>query len=107
MVSLHNNCLNGILADEMGLGKTIQTISLVTFLIESKKINGPFLIIVPLSLVAPRSYVCPPPRPLYPGPISTTPPISPPTLPYHTHTTITSAIVCPPFQHPLQLDVGV
>lgn len=60
MVSLHNNCLNGILADEMGLGKTIQTISLVTFLIESKKINGPFLIIVPLSLVAPRSYVCPP-----------------------------------------------
>lgn len=49
MVSLYNNNLNGILADEMGLGKTIQTISLVAFLIEKKKQNGPFLVIVPLS----------------------------------------------------------
>jgi ATP-dependent helicase STH1/SNF2 len=49
MVSLYNNHLNGILADEMGLGKTIQTISLVTYLIEKKRQNGPFLIIVPLS----------------------------------------------------------
>jgi ATP-dependent helicase STH1/SNF2 len=49
MVSLYNNHLNGILADEMGLGKTIQTISLVTYLIEKKRQNGPYLIIVPLS----------------------------------------------------------
>lgn len=49
MVSLYNNRLNGILADEMGLGKTIQTISLITFLIEKKRQNGPFLVIVPLS----------------------------------------------------------
>ncbi|WBW73961.1 RSC-type complex ATPase Snf21 [Schizosaccharomyces osmophilus] len=49
MISLYNNHLNGILADEMGLGKTIQTISLVTHLIEKKRQNGPFLIIVPLS----------------------------------------------------------
>ncbi|KAI8975711.1 SNF2 family N-terminal domain-containing protein [Mycotypha africana] len=49
MVSLYNNHLNGILADEMGLGKTIQTISLITYLIEKKRQNGPFLIIVPLS----------------------------------------------------------
>lgn len=49
MVSLYNNRLNGILADEMGLGKTIQTISLISFLIEKKKQNGPFLVIVPLS----------------------------------------------------------
>ncbi|OZJ01737.1 hypothetical protein BZG36_05117 [Bifiguratus adelaidae] len=49
MVSLYNNRLNGILADEMGLGKTIQTISLITYLIERKHQNGPFLIIVPLS----------------------------------------------------------
>eukprot|EP00178_Gracilaria_changii_P004577 TRINITY_DN173_c0_g2_i1.p1 TRINITY_DN173_c0_g2~~TRINITY_DN173_c0_g2_i1.p1 ORF type:complete len:1693 (+),score=237.75 TRINITY_DN173_c0_g2_i1:4853-9931(+) len=49
MVSLYNNNLNGILADEMGLGKTIQTISLVTYLVEKKKNPGPFLIIVPLS----------------------------------------------------------
>ncbi|RDW60111.1 putative chromatin structure-remodeling complex subunit snf21 [Coleophoma crateriformis] len=49
MISLYNNNLNGILADEMGLGKTIQTISLITYLIEVKKQNGPFLVIVPLS----------------------------------------------------------
>lgn len=49
MVSLYNNNLNGILADEMGLGKTIQTISLITYMIEMKRQNGPYLIIVPLS----------------------------------------------------------
>ncbi|KAF2238631.1 hypothetical protein EV356DRAFT_440228 [Viridothelium virens] len=49
MISLYNNNLNGILADEMGLGKTIQTISLVTYLIEKKQQPGPYLVIVPLS----------------------------------------------------------
>ncbi|KAF3769655.1 hypothetical protein M406DRAFT_96496 [Cryphonectria parasitica EP155] len=49
MISLYNNNLNGILADEMGLGKTIQTISLVTYLIEKKQQLGPYLVIVPLS----------------------------------------------------------
>ena len=49
MISLFNNNLNGILADEMGLGKTIQTISLITYLIEKKRQHGPFLIVVPLS----------------------------------------------------------
>lgn len=33
-VSLYNNNLNGILADEMGLGKTIQTIALLSYLME-------------------------------------------------------------------------
>lgn len=49
MISLYNNNLNGILADEMGLGKTIQTISLITYLIERKQQAGPYLVIVPLS----------------------------------------------------------
>ena len=49
MLSLYNNNLNGILADEMGLGKTIQTISLITYLIERKQQRGPYLVIVPLS----------------------------------------------------------
>ncbi|KAK4141668.1 SNF2-family ATP dependent chromatin remodeling factor like protein [Dichotomopilus funicola] len=49
MLSLYNNNLNGILADEMGLGKTIQTISLITYLIEKKQQQGPYLVIVPLS----------------------------------------------------------
>lgn len=48
-MSLYNNSLNGILADEMGLGKTIQTIALISHLMEKKKVNGPYLIIVPLS----------------------------------------------------------
>ncbi|XP_056642745.1 ATP-dependent helicase brm-like isoform X1 [Diorhabda sublineata] len=52
LVSLFNNNLNGILADEMGLGKTIQTIALITHLMEKKKINGPYLIIVPLSTLS-------------------------------------------------------
>lgn len=51
MLSLYNNRLNGILADEMGLGKTIQTIALITYLVECKRQNGPFLIIVPLSTI--------------------------------------------------------
>ncbi|KAJ4303148.1 transcriptional regulator [Kalmusia sp. IMI 367209] len=45
MISLYNNNLNGILADEMGLGKTIQTISLITYLIEKKQQPGPYLVI--------------------------------------------------------------
>ena len=49
MISLYNNNLNGILADEMGLGKTIQTIALITYLIEKKKQDGPYIVIVPLS----------------------------------------------------------
>ncbi|UJR09679.1 hypothetical protein I4U23_013913 [Adineta vaga] len=36
----------------MGLGKTIQTIGLITYLMEVKKVNGPYLIIVPLSTLA-------------------------------------------------------
>jgi ATP-dependent helicase STH1/SNF2 len=52
MVSLYNNGLNGILADEMGLGKTIQTLSLLTYLVEFKANKGPFLVIVPLSTVS-------------------------------------------------------
>lgn len=52
LVSLYNNKLNGILADEMGLGKTIQTIACITYLMEMKKVNGPYLIIVPLSTMS-------------------------------------------------------
>uniref|UniRef100_A0A4W3HVD4 SWI/SNF related, matrix associated, actin dependent regulator of chromatin, subfamily a, member 2 n=1 Tax=Callorhinchus milii TaxID=7868 RepID=A0A4W3HVD4_CALMI len=52
LVSLYNNNLNGILADEMGLGKTIQTIGLIAYLMEHKRLNGPYLIIVPLSTLS-------------------------------------------------------
>jgi len=36
----------------MGLGKTVQTIALITYLMESKKNHGPYLIIVPLSTLS-------------------------------------------------------
>uniref|UniRef100_A0A8D8VA57 ATP-dependent helicase brm n=2 Tax=Cacopsylla melanoneura TaxID=428564 RepID=A0A8D8VA57_9HEMI len=52
LVSLYNNNLNGILADEMGLGKTVQTIGLLTYLMEKKKNLGPYLVIVPLSTLS-------------------------------------------------------
>ena len=52
LVSLHNNQLNGILADEMGLGETIQTIALIAYLMESKQMTGPFLVIVPLATLS-------------------------------------------------------
>lgn len=51
MISLYETGINGILADEMGLGKTVQTISLISFLQEFKKINGYHLIIMPKSVV--------------------------------------------------------
>ena len=52
MVSLYNNRLNGILADEMGLGKTIQSLALLTYLIQYKNNMGPFLVIVPLTVMS-------------------------------------------------------
>ncbi|GAO46006.1 hypothetical protein SAICODRAFT_28713 [Saitoella complicata NRRL Y-17804] len=51
MVSLYENGLNGILADEMGLGKTLQTIAFIAFL-RGKGINGPFLVVAPLSTLS-------------------------------------------------------
>ncbi|CAG84839.2 DEHA2A12276p [Debaryomyces hansenii CBS767] len=51
LITLFENGLNGILADEMGLGKTIQCIAFLTFLMENG-INGPFLIVVPLSTIS-------------------------------------------------------
>ena len=46
MVSLYNNNLNGILADEMGLGKTIQTIALITYLMEHKREVAPQILLL-------------------------------------------------------------
>lgn len=51
MISLYESGINGILADDMGLGKTIQTISFIAFLKEFKQINGPHIIIAPLTTI--------------------------------------------------------
>ena len=52
LLSLYNNKLNGILADEMGLGKTIQTLALLCALMEQKGVEGPFLLVVPLTTLS-------------------------------------------------------
>ena len=50
LISLWQNGLNGILADQMGLGKTVQTIGLLSHL-RANGINGPFMILGPLSVL--------------------------------------------------------
>jgi|GEM_PF-2134840 len=45
------NGVNSILADEMGLGKTLQTIAFLTHLKFEMDVSGPFLVIVPLSVL--------------------------------------------------------
>ncbi|CAO3663666.1 unnamed protein product [Rhizopus stolonifer] len=46
MISLYNNQVNGVLEAEMSLGNIFQTIILISYLVETKKSNKPFLIIV-------------------------------------------------------------
>ncbi|KGG53236.1 hypothetical protein DI09_101p110 [Mitosporidium daphniae] len=46
----HRN-INTLLADEMGLGKTIQSVALIVYLFEVMEIDGPFIVIVPLSTI--------------------------------------------------------
>ncbi|KAH9255375.1 hypothetical protein BASA81_006494 [Batrachochytrium salamandrivorans] len=43
--------VNSVLADEMGLGKTLQTITFLSYLKLELNISGPFLVIVPLSVL--------------------------------------------------------
>lgn len=51
LVSLHANNINGILADEMGVGKTIQTLAFLLHLKEIERIQGPHMVLAPLSII--------------------------------------------------------
>eukprot|EP01119_Soliformovum_irregulare_P017497 TRINITY_DN5216_c0_g1_i2.p1 TRINITY_DN5216_c0_g1~~TRINITY_DN5216_c0_g1_i2.p1 ORF type:complete len:426 (+),score=121.64 TRINITY_DN5216_c0_g1_i2:2-1279(+) len=51
LISRYEQNLSAILGDEMGLGKTLQSIAFLTWLVHSKEITAPSLIICPLSLV--------------------------------------------------------
>jgi len=51
LVRNYNRAINCILADEMGLGKTLQSISLVAHLAITKQLSGPYLFVVPLSVL--------------------------------------------------------
>lgn len=58
LVYLQRNGLSGILGDEMGLGKTLQTLSLIQYLKENRKLTGdggelrPCLVVCPLSVLS-------------------------------------------------------
>ena len=58
LVYLHRNGLSGILGDEMGLGKTLQTLSLIQYLKNTRKLSRsrgesrPCLVICPLSVLS-------------------------------------------------------
>lgn len=52
MAALNEAKLGGILADDMGLGKTLQTITLISYIVDKQKGKSPkFLIVCPASLV--------------------------------------------------------
>ena len=52
MIRLQDNGINGILADEMGLGKTLQSISILGYMHEFRKVSGPHLVMVPKSTLS-------------------------------------------------------
>ena len=49
MLDLFDNGANGILADQMGLGKTIQVLALFAAFSNLQKVNGPHLVVCPLT----------------------------------------------------------
>ena len=52
LVTMHDRGCSCILADEMGLGKTLQTIAFLSYLKHKRKLDGPSLVICPLSVLS-------------------------------------------------------
>ena len=52
LVAMHTSGTSAILADEMGLGKTLQTIALLAHLKFEKGVDGPHLVVCPLSVLS-------------------------------------------------------
>lgn len=52
LVSMFDNGLSAILADEMGLGKTLQTIAFLGYLKFERYVEGPHLVVCPLSVLS-------------------------------------------------------
>ncbi|OQS05648.1 chromodomain-helicase-DNA-binding protein 1 [Thraustotheca clavata] len=51
LIHRDNANINSIVGDEMGLGKTLQTIAFICYLITTKPMQGPCLIVAPLSVL--------------------------------------------------------
>merc|ERR1711871_1009659 len=52
MVSMFNKGMSMILGDQMGLGKTIQSIGFISYLKYTQKQQGPYLVVMPLSVLS-------------------------------------------------------
>merc|ERR1711871_1920319 len=52
MVSMFEKGMSMILGDQMGLGKTIQSIGFITYLKYTRKQTGPYLVVMPLSVLS-------------------------------------------------------
>ena len=52
MLQQHRHGVSGILGDEMGLGKTLQTIAFLSTLKYQEKLDGPFLVVCPMSVLS-------------------------------------------------------
>eukprot|EP00951_Prasinocladus_malaysianus_P013308 scaffold100372_cov45-Prasinocladus_malaysianus.AAC.2 len=52
MSHMYDHGVNCILGDEMGLGKTLQTIAFLAHLRYERNVDGPFLVVVPLSVMS-------------------------------------------------------
>lgn len=52
LLSRHDWGMPAILGDEMGLGKTLTCISFISALLFDRKVSGPFLVVVPLSVLS-------------------------------------------------------
>jgi SWI/SNF-related matrix-associated actin-dependent regulator of chromatin subfamily A member 5 len=51
LIQQYDQRINSILGDEMGLGKTLQSIAFTAHILHVKKLAGPFLFVVPLTVM--------------------------------------------------------
>ncbi|CAM9417402.1 unnamed protein product, partial [Choristocarpus tenellus] len=52
MAHMYKNGMPIILGDQMGLGKTLQSITFIAYLRDELKVRGPYLVVVPLSVLS-------------------------------------------------------
>lgn len=48
---MYDHHVNAILADDVGLGKSLEIISFIAFLKEQRRVSGPHLITMPVTVI--------------------------------------------------------